>query len=169
MRLPQVQVGYKKHCWWDIQSRSRVRVCTTGTSWNLVMFCVPHTLPSPTLFLNFHLCAPGLSSQTLSILPVLSLPLTGPSQLINRFIVLWLTCINSLDGTLTLCYTCCQIFLQFVSILAMVFWYPKICSLVLISFETLHTSKDDINVHSCFILVFWLTVFTFRRTIFLAF
>lgn len=41
-------------------------------------FCVPHARPSPTLFWNFHVCAPGLSSQTLSTHPFLSLPLTGP-------------------------------------------------------------------------------------------
>lgn len=123
----------------------------------------PHPLLEPP-----PLC-PGLSSQTLSIHPFLSLPLTGPFSAYKQ-VHCSLTNLHKLlrwhiNPLLYMLWN----FLQFVSILAMVFRYPKVCNLVLISFESLHPSKDDINVHSCFILVFWLTFFAFRHTIFLAF
>lgn len=95
-------------------------------------FCVPHARPSPTLFWNFHVCAPVSPPRLCPPTHFCPSHSLGPSQLVNRPIVLWLICTNSLDGTLTLCYACCEIFCSFNCSYGVLI--PQSLQLVLISF-----------------------------------
>lgn len=92
-----------------------------------------------------------LSSQAWSIRPfsVLefqSLPLTGPFSACKQF-PCSLTNLHKLIRwhVNSLLYTCYELFF-FCSLFLFWFCYPKVLNLVLISFEKLHPSKDDINV-----------------------
>lgn len=156
MYLPQEQASYGKHCRWNVWGISRTPVCITGTFWSLHRYalCVQraHPLPPPpcswtSTFVPPLSLLPGLVHPPIFCpgIPVPPSHSLGPSQLINGLLVLLLICISSVDGALTLCYTHVMDFF-FGSLFQFWLWYPKALNLVLISFEKLHPSKDDIHV-----------------------